>query len=256
MYSSHVKDVKKREEQTARALTAVKGADGASLMHVAIPDSLPSQIKNYEGFTVNFNARNHTPNYVSWELLADEVNGQVKRYNKFWHDPDIKGCPDVADYKHSGYDRGHLYPAADAKWSEKSMTDCFTFANIVPQAHSINSGAWKTLEDKERIWAARDKRLIIIAGPIYTPDNRQTIGDIGVRLPSGFFKVILAPDVDQPRSIAFVYPNDFAPGNMQNYSMTVDDAEIITGFDFFDALPDSIENVIEGTSSFKIWNLR
>lgn len=256
VYSSHLKNAREKERREIQTLRHVKGADAAALLHVAIPDSLPAQIKDYTGFTVNFNASNHTPNYVGWEILSREVNGDIPRDNRFWHDPDIVGCPDIPDYKRSGYDRGHLYPAADAKWSRRSMSDCFTFANMVPQTHSLNSGAWKTLEDKERLWAARDGRLIIIAGPIYTSKDSRRIGGIGVRVPSGFFKILLAPDVDIPRAIAFVYPNDYAPGNMQNYSMSVDEAEILTGFDFFSALPDDIESAIESTASFKEWDRR
>lgn len=256
VYISGKRDSKRQEQQKIQSLQTIKDADGYSLMHTLIPDSLPTQTKDYVGFTVNFNASNHTPNYVAWELLAQEVDGNVARSDNFWHDKEIKGCPDIPDYKRSGYDRGHIYPAADAKWSDKSMSDCFSFANMTPQSHSLNSGAWKTLEDKERIWAKRDKRLIIVAGPLYSPADKRRIGAAGVRVPSGFFKVLLAPDVDKPRAIAFVYPNDIAPGNMQNYSMTVDEAETLTGFDFFSALPDSIENLIESTASFKEWNQR
>ncbi len=256
MYSQYKRNREQQEVLELQALTKVNGADASQLIHTILPPYLPAQVKEYTGFTVNFNSDNHTPNYVGWELLAEETEGETSRSNNFWHDPEIKGCPDIPDYKRSGYDRGHLYPAADAKWDPQSMTECFTFANMAPQCHSLNSGAWKTLEDKERIWAKRDKRLIIVAGPIYTQNDKRRIGNIGVRVPSGFFKVLLAPDVETPRAIAFIFPNDYAPGNMQNYSMSVDEAEIITGFDFFPALPDSIENYIESRRSFKEWNMR
>ena len=234
----------------------IKNADAKALIYTALPSGLKEQVKEYEGFTVNFNADNHTANYVGWELLASEVGGTVSRTDNFWHDSSVEGCPDIPDYKKSGFDRGHLYPAADAKWSAKSMEDCFSFANMPPQIHGLNSGAWNTLEDKERLWAQRDGRLIIVAGPIYTSADTRRIGQTGVRVPSGFFKVFLAPDVDNPRAIAFVYPNDYSPGNMQNYSMTVDEAEKLTGFDFFQALPDDVENAVESNVSFKEWDRR
>lgn len=256
LYARYRDKAAKEEQNKLRILTEVNGADGYTLMHTVIPTDLPSQKKDYIGYSVDFNADNHTANYVAWELLAEEVDGNVSRSDNFWHDSDIKGCPDIPDYKRSGYDRGHLYPAADAKWSAESMNDCFSFANMAPQAHALNNGAWKTLEDKERLWAKRDGRLIIVAGPVYTSSDTRRIGKTGVRVPSGYFKVMLAPDVDKPRAIAFVYPNDIAPGNMQNYSMSVDEAEVLTGFDFFSALPDSIENLIESSVSFKEWNQR
>lgn len=224
------------------------------LEEVLIDKRVPQQIKQYEGFTVNFNASNRTPNYVAWELLGTESYGEHSRSNNFWRDESIKNCPSHKDYTRSGYDRGHMYPAADAKWSGASMEQCFTMANICPQKHALNGGAWKTLEEKERLWARRDSALVIIAGPIYQPADNLRIGDAGVRVPSGFFKAIIAPYVEEPRGIAFVYPNDRAPGNMQLYAMSIDDLEEITGYDLFHALPDDIEQSIESTYSFRIWN--
>lgn len=237
-------------------IASLSSQDTDSLIYTILPKDTPSQIKEYEGFTVNFNKSNHTANYVGWELTAQHIDGNISRSNNFRQDPEIDGCPDLPDYKRSGYDRGHLYPAADAKWSEQSMYDCFSLANIAPQCHSLNSGAWKTLEEKERLWARRDGRLIIVAGPVYTPSDTRRIGRTGVRVPSGFFKVMLAPDIDSPRAIGFVYLNDLAPGNMQNYSMTVDEVETLTGLDFFSSLPDSIETPLENKASFKEWNRR
>lgn len=221
---------------------------------VTLKENTPEQIKEYVGFTVSFNKENHTPNYVAWELLGSEVANDVSRSNKFWQDPDIDGCPAHKDYTHSGYDRGHMCPAADQKWSEEAMSDCFVMANMCPQDHSLNAGAWNTLENKERQWAERDSCLMIVAGPIYTETDTQRIGDIGVRVPGAFFKALLAPYLDEPRAIAFVYPNSSAPGNMQNYAMSIDDLEEILGYDLFPALPDDIENKVEAKFSFKEWN--
>lgn len=236
-----------------------KNADGSNyqgLDRVKVPASLPSEEKDYEGFRVSFNADNRTPNWVAWELLGSETEGEVGRTNKFWQDEELEGCPATDDYKRSGFDRGHMCPAADQKWSQTAMEDCFVLANICPQDHSLNSGAWKTLEDKERQWARRDSRIVIVAGPIYENSDTQRIGEAGVRVPSAFFKVLLAPALDKPRAIGFVYPNMTAPGNMQNYSMTVDEVEKITGYDFFYNLPDDIENEVESKASFVEWNAR
>lgn len=242
-----------QQSKTEPALTA--GAN--ELEKVIIPTNLHSEMKTYEGFTVSFNASNRTANYVSWELLGEETDGSSSRSSeKFWQDSDIKNCPKSSDYTRTGYDRGHLYPAADAKWSEQSMHDCFSMANITPQAHSLNGGAWKTLEDKERLWAKRDSALIIIAGPVYQDADKLRIGDAGVRVPSAYFKVLLAPYIENPRAIAFVYPNTHCPGNMQNYAQSIDYVESITGLDFFSTLPDDIEERIESNYSFRDWDKR
>ena len=226
------------------------------LMSVKTPASVTSQLKDYEGFRVSFNKDNRTPNWVSWELLGTETDGAEPRYNKFWTDNEIEGCPDTKDYTNSGYDRGHMCPAADQKWSSTAMIHCFSLANMVPQEHALNNGAWKTLETKERLWAQRDSAIVIVAGPIYEKTDNKRIGNAGVRVPSSFFKVLIAPYLDEPRGIAFVYPNMSAPGNMENYVMTIRDVEKLTGYDFFYNLPDDIEEKVETVASFRDWNRR
>lgn len=229
-------------------------AEASDLLDVALPADLPDLRKDYTGFRVSFNRENHTPNWVAWELLGSETSGETGRYNKFWQDTDIEGCPVTRDYSNSGLDRGHMCPAADQKWSHEAMVDCFSLANIVPQAKSLNTGAWKTLESKERLWAQRDSAILIVAGPIYGASDTQRIGETGVRVPSAFFKVLAAPYLAEPRGIAFVYPNMTAPGNMENYVMTIREVEKLTGYDFFHNLPDDMEDAIETASSFRDWN--
>lgn len=242
--------------QSQEAIVAVAGnkhIDG--LDHVRSLPSVESKEHEYEGFRLSFNKHNRTPNWVAWELLASETAGEAKRGNNFWQDPAVEGCATTYDYKNSGYDRGHLCPAADQKWSDKAMNDCFVMANMCPQDHALNAGAWNTLEGRERTWAQRDSALVIVAGPIYSDEDTKTIGN-GVLVPGAFFKVILAPYLDKPRAIAFVYPNMSAPGNMENYVTTVDEVEKLTGLDFFYKLPDEIENEVESKSSFREWNKR
>lgn len=210
--------------------------------------------RDYEGFRLAFNPGNGTPDWVAWELLGTETDGPTARSNRFWQDQDLEGCPSTADYARSGYDRGHLCPAADQKWSPKAMEDCFVMANMCPQDHSLNSGAWNTLENKERVWAQRDSAIVIAAGPIYEKSDTKRIGQAGVRVPGAFYKVMIAPYVDKPRGIAFIFPNMSSPGSMENYVTTIDDAEKLTGLDFFHNLPDDIEHMVESTASFREWN--
>lgn len=219
---------------------------------VGLSKDISSIEKDYTGFRLSFNPDYRIPNWVSWELLANETEGETKRSNKFWSDTSVENCPDVSDYKKSGYDRGHMCPAADQKWSQQAMTDCFVLTNVTPQDKSLNSGAWNKLEAQTRIWAQRDSALVIVAGPVFNSERVNTIGD-GVRVPDAFFKVLLAPYVKKPRAIGFVYPNMSAPGHMQNYVMSVDEVEELTGFDFFYNLPDSLENAVESKVSFRAW---
>lgn len=224
------------------------------LEEVKIPTGFASQIKEYTGFTLSFNKDNKTPNYVAWELLGTEVSNEVSRTDNFWQDPEIEGCTAHRDYTNSGYDRGHMCPAADQKWSTEAMNDCFVMANMCPQLHDLNAGAWETLESKERQWAKRDSAVMIIAGPIYTEDDTKYFGNAKVRVPGAFFKILLAPYLSEPRGIAFVYPHMKCEGNMQDYATSIDEVEKITGFDFFSSLPKEIENKVESFYSYSDWN--
>lgn len=224
------------------------------LQMVKIPDYLDSQIKEYEGFTVSFNEYHHTPNYVAWELLASETVGpHSRKSNKFRWDGAVNGCPEHEDYTHSGFDRGHMIPAADCKYSAKAMEDCFYLTNICPQNHSLNSGGWKKLEEACRQWALRFKAIVIIAGPIYKNTDTRFIGETGVRVPSGFFKVILDTSSPEPKAIGFIYPNASSPGQISSYAVTIREVEKLTRFDFFYQLPDTLEEILETQYDYRLW---
>ncbi len=226
------------------------------LDHALISDGRRSIEKEYEGFRVSYNPVTKNPDWVAWELLGTETVGSATRTNKFWHDDELEGCSYNSDYSRSGFDRGHMCPAADQKWSEKAMNDCFVMANMCPQDHALNTGAWNTLENKERIWAKRDSAIVIIAGPIFERQDTAAIGQSKVKVPGAFYKVIIAPYLEEPRGIAFIFPNMTSPGNMEQYVTTIDEVEKITGIDFFHNLPDEIEDRIESISSFRDWNRR
>lgn len=227
-----------------------------NLEAVVLPDETPSIIKEYTGFTVNFNPAWHVPNYVAWELTRAEAEGNEPRNSKFRPDPDVLGCPTLDDYRNSGYDRGHMAPAGDMKWSREAMADSHYLTNMVPQDHNINSGRWSTLEKKCRQWAQRDSAIIVIAGPILSDEITRTIGASRVAVPDRFFKVLLSPYTNPVRAIGFIIPNSPTPDGVEQMVTSVDNIESITGFDFFSSLPDDIENEVETQANWNDWNRR
>ena len=241
---------------SASSPSAIPYTAADSLRHVIMPDGIPAQIIHYPGFTVSFNPEAHQPNWVAWELTADETASTFTGRNTadFAPDPGIDGCPQLADYRRSGYTRGHMAPAADMRWSQQAMDACFLLTNISPQHNSLNSGAWGRLEERCRAWAARDSAITIICGPVLTDRLTRAIGNTPVPVPERFFKVIIAPFANPPRGIAFIMPNAKVEGGMAAAVTTIDEIEAITGYDFFSALPDHIENTIEAQSSLPQWN--
>lgn len=239
-------------QTTRRANTTMLALEG-ELDDVRLPEGTPSQICEYPGFKLSFNRDMHVPNYVVWELTAEETSGAVKRESAFYADKNVKGCATPADYKKSGYTRGHMAPAADMKWSAEAMHASNSLANICPQAAAMNSGAWSTLEDNCRQWAQRDSAIVIVAGPVLTDRMPLHIGKSKVVVPERFFKVVLAPYANPPRGIGFIMPNGKVQGGVQACAMSIDEVEQITGLDFFSALPDEIETKVEKENSYPRW---
>lgn len=217
--------------------------------------SRPEQVIIHAGYSVSFNPKWKLPNWVSYELTEDETLGNLKRTDKFIIDPDVKTqCATNRDYSKSGYDRGHMAPAADMKWNTSVMKECFYFSNMCPQKHSLNAGKWKTLEEKVRDWAKKDSAIIVICGPI-VKNGYQTIGENRIVVPQHFFKVILSPYKNGTKAIGFIMRNCKETQPLSNYSVTIDSIEQLTGIDFFSALPDDLENKVESNNSISEWGL-
>ncbi|MBQ0116264.1 MAG: DNA/RNA non-specific endonuclease [Bacteroidales bacterium] len=225
--------------------------ESAPLMSVGHNQPLDSI--SYEGFKVLYNSAWHLPACVAYELTGEHTDGPVPRYDDFWRDSTVSACPDADAFKGSGYDRGHMMPASDAKWNATIMRNTFRMTNICPQDHSLNEGAWQKLEEKVREWARRDGALIVLAGPVVTNDNTSQIGDDHVRVPHAFYKVVLAPQCTPVRAIAFIFPNQPCHGHLDDYATTIDKVESLTGLDFFAALPDDVENRIEAKCNLNPW---
>ena len=227
-----------------------------NILGVVTDPTLPEQIIHYKAFTVSFNPRLHIPNWVSWKITADKATGTEPRADNFRNDPDVKASAQTRDYTRSGYDRGHMAPAGDMKWDPVAMDESFFMTNIAPQRSDLNRGAWQKLEQKCRDRALRDSVVYIVSGPVLsTPDAIiDFIGQTPVAVPRLYFKVILSPYADPPRGIGFIMPNDYVRGGMQATAVTIDSVETLTGHDFFSALPDSLENILESQCNFTPWS--
>jgi len=213
------------------------------------------QIIRHTGYSVSYNVDWKIPNWVAYELTGTETQGYEKRKDRFTEDPLTEGSDATnSDYSHSGYDKGHMAPAADMRWSSNAMKESFYFSNVCPQYPQLNRGKWKILEEQIRDIAVQDSAIIIVCGPIVNI-NHKTIGSNNVAVPEYFFKVILSPYVSSPRAIGFIFKNENATASVRQYAVSVDSIEKLTGMDFFSKLPDNIENRIEATIDASAWGL-
>ena len=228
---------------------AEQPADEWTIQQMEIPvmsAKKQGQVIHRTGYTLAYDAKTRTPQWVAWELTKKETQGTVERSNDFQPDPDVKGAKVVTkDYSHSGYDRGHMAPAADMKWSKKAMMESFYMSNICPQDHNLNTSDWSELENKSRQWARPYGKVYIVCGPINNGKRNEYIGDHRVKVPDAFFKVVLINEKKKQRAMGFYFENEAGERKLQEYLVPVDHIEQLTGMDFFSALPDNLEDRLE-----------
>ncbi len=222
---------------------------------IELPKAKPGDmIIHHIGYFLSYNETHEQANWVAYELTLKEVNGTFKRTNDFRPDPMVKtGSASLADYKGSGYDRGHLAPAADMKWSLKAMSESFYTSNMSPQRPSFNRGIWKRLEEQVRKWAVNNKSVYIATGGVLT-SGLIKIGPNQVSVPEKFYKVILDYQEPELKGIGFILPNKGSKEPLENYAITIDKVESMTGIDFFHKLPDEIEEEIESKVDLSRWD--
>ena len=214
------------------------------------------QIIKHEGYTVSYNSDYKIANWVAYELTSREAtSSKNERLNKFVPDPMVKGASATnGDYTRSGYDRGHMAPAGDMKWSAKAMRESFYLSNICPQKPGLNRGIWKVLEEQSRLWAKENGSLYIITGPVYE-DNLKRLGKNRVGIPKSFYKVLCMKVNGKIEGVGFLFENrDYGKTSLRSKMIPIDSVEKVTGIDFFPSLPDAIEREMEANVHVNSWS--
>lgn len=239
---------------------SVKTKPGGNERRIEIPAKMrgtPERILHRYAYTLSFNRATNQPNWVAWCLDSSEAAGGHIGRGDFAADPDIPEPHRVepSDYTHSGYDRGHMAPAADMKFSAQAMRECFYMSNICPQNHSLNGGPWSRLETACRRWASETGKVYIVCGPIFRPGKYKTIGkEHKIPVPRAFFKCVYTVGKGgRPRAIGFIMVNNASHQTLASTATTVDSVEALTGMDFFPALPAKTEKAVEATFSLADW---
>ena len=214
---------------------------------------VPDVVIDRGGFAVGYSNRHRQALWVCYHLTAEQLKGrQVKRSGKFRADPLVKFRPvHPREYDRTGFDRGHLAPAADMSYSQQTMEHSFFMSNISPQLPGCNRGIWKRLETLVRYWAKREQRLYVITGPVLVGAVR-TMGDTEITVPDAFYKVLL--DMTPPfKMIGFLVPNRASRRPVRAFAVTVDEVEATTGMDFFNNLEESLEAMLERQAEINDW---
>ena len=204
------------------------------------------------GFCIGFSRKHRQPLWVQYRLTADEVrNKKIAGKFLFHADKLIPESASPKEYVHSGFDRGHMAPAADMRWSAEVVKDAFAMTNISPQHPACNRKIWKELEELTRRWAILEKELYVICGPLFFSMGKE-IGNGTIPVPHAYFRIIC--DMTPPRKmIAFIVPNQPCSKSLKSLAVSVDLIEALTGYDFFSSFPPEVQKDLQEESKFWEW---
>lgn len=219
-----------------------------------LPTSTTGQIVHHNGFSLSYSEPHEQAEWVAYELKKSHlVNTNFKR-PYFEIDDAVKtGAAHWRNYKNSGYDRGHLCPAGDRRYSQSAHDETFLTSNISPQDHGFNSGVWNSLEQKVRYWASKYDGVFVVTGGVLK-GTMESIGDEEVSVPNQFYKVLIDSNSGKTKMIAFLMPHEASNKPLYKFVVSVDSIEKLTGIDFFPQLEDNLETNLEASKSYKGWS--
>lgn len=259
------------------------GHEENSPLYIGNPSDATSDISNDENylmvkpqFTLSYNTETMNPNWVAWHLSEDDF-GDADRSNDFRADEELpEGWYGVkkADYNYNtyGFDRGHVCPSADRTKTQEDNSMTFLMTNMVPQSPDNNRVIWNHFEAYERDLVLEGNEMYIISGPYGTGGtgakgsfdsieftDKKTKKSYSMNVPASTWKVIVViphgeDDIsridENTTTIAINVPNSMGiakDGDWEQYITTIDEIESLTGYDFFELLPDHIEDKIESS---------
>lgn len=200
-------------------------------------------------YLLSHSSEHKVPIWVAYHLTRKYVTGKAKRGDQFKADAELPEGKraELRDYEGSGYDRGHMMPAADAKWKASAMKQTFLLSNMAPQIGiGFNRGIWEELESKIRKWVKARGELYVYVGPIFLTNKIRTIGSNKVSVPTHFYKVVYDPAAEE--AIGFLMPNaKLKRGAIPHYIVSIRKIEELTGLNFLSALKKDIQDSLETT---------
>ena len=199
-------------------------------------------------YSLSYDGQHRQARWVYEYLTEEKIQGEVKRAGMlFKEDPAVPVLFRVADkdYAGSGYDRGHLCPAADTAKNEDAMRETFYFSNVSPKVPQFNRGYWLKLERHVRDLTKEYKALRVYTGPLFLPQQGadgkryvkyQVIGENDVAVPTHFFKLIIAEKKEGGlEQMAYILPNALIDKNipLEQFKVSLEKLEKASGIVFF-----------------------
>jgi endonuclease G len=234
----------------------IEGAHRHSIFGKPRHDTAPLILLENIGYLAAYDTELRIPRWVCYRLFPTGPVRIGPRPRQFSPDPRVPDSPRHDDYNNCGYDRGHMAPSAAIaqRYGEQAQLETFRITNIAPQLPGLNQETWEAFERIESIeYGERFDSLWVITGPILEGPCMELHS--GIRVPSAFFKIVLALKEERPVALAIVMPQETRGlQRLDSLVVTVRDIERRTGLDFFHELPDAIERAIEESPPAIEWN--
>lgn len=220
-----------------------------------LPASTTDQVIHHNYYSLSYSEPHEQAEWVAYELKKDHLSSARFQRPYFEVDLAVKtGAAHWRNYKNSSYDKGHLCPAGDRRFSKDAYDETFLTSNISPQNPEFNAGVWNALEQKVRYWAQKYDGVYVVTGGVLK-DDLEHIGSERVTVPKQFYKIVYDYQESKPKMIAFLMANENSTAPLHAFVVTVDSIQKLTGIDFFPELEDGLEQALETQSDIKAWHL-
>jgi endonuclease G len=266
-----LKALKQKEQEINAEIERLKLAQCLNLLQLpGYPVSTqPLQILEHSAYAMGFDCNYKMPAWTFHIVIPDITFGNVSRSNDFRIDSTAScGSSEERDYfirkqksdgtfsyEGFGFDRGHLIPSADFKWSPIGLSETYYYSNMSPQRPQFNRESWAEVEGLVRnMVEAEKKNLYVLTAPILSGALKTVERSVHqLKIPDWHYKIVADLSVETPRGMAFLMPNQKCEFRPSHYVVSIDSLEKITGLDFFPKLNDSLEQKIESSANFSVW---
>lgn len=240
-----------------------------SLEEVGLPSlQAGDELVRHSALVLAYAEKYEQARWVAHIILPDVIKGTVTRTNDFRIDEKVKNGSAVEadyflkklkadsswEYDAFGFDRGHLAPSADFRWSSVALSESYYYSNMSPQLADFNRGKWGDLEDAIRsyIYNNNGTELYVFTGPVLKEGLAVIERGVNkVSIPQQYFKIVA--DLNKKKAIAFLMPNEAISKPLKSFATSIDNIEALTGLNFFNKLPEALQEILEKQADATDW---
>lgn len=206
-------------------------------------------------YSLSYNEEHKQAEWLIYELTKEQaLSKKIARQGNFVPDPhpSIQSAH-PSDYLKSGYDKVHLSPTADNRWSAQAMAESFYMSNIVPQHPDLSGKIWSELESKVRDWAIQNGKVYVVTGAILADGYKHKIGTNQVSVPNYYYKIVADLTGEKIKGVGFIFSNGENNGELRYYACSIEDVEKRTKLNFFPNLKPEVQAQIKNDFEIEEW---